>query len=650
MSTRRDSALSAGADWCLRFIERRCGTYVSATVTDEAKAAEAQDVAGVPVVSVATISLGRAAPDTTAYEHLAVFALGIMAPSSAPSRRIVLRFVTPGTMRSAGRGYGGRSSINDITIPTPEGFDELSFLLYRVRRSLRLDALLALFQRTVEMAESAGDNDNLILGRAALEHLEVLDDEADAEVILSGLRLRFAPSSQPRDERHLAVLAVRPEDTATAGLWLSDRKLHQGPDRAFATPVEGRPYAVLRFGPPSTRQSVREFIAEIRGRHNRVRENVRAARGESFAAVVERHLDAQKSARLEVLSARFGSPSKRDALFIVTPLRVEVGSDIVPMIGDGVNLSAEMHKLIETMREETLQTVGFRPPGVRFQGNPDLPAPQYQISIKGNLVDRGTVHPDKRWCRDAVFAAVHGMKTVAGIDPGTGLEVSWLDAKDSEEAQAAGYQCRDATSYLIDHIAVTFRKFTHELITLDDIVALLKPEPALLLAVRNASGGLPQFFAAVCALLRESVPIRGWQALVNRYLELVDSEFKVRDIVEELRMLPSLRSALPGNAEHTRLLLIGGAFTDAVRTGVIDFGIVRGLMLEPDIAASALAQLRTELSARNAPKFPVVVVEDADLRPHVWRFIRYEIPGVQVLSLREVLDSECIEKWAGPSA
>ncbi|MGA7240771.1 MAG: FHIPEP family type III secretion protein [Bryobacteraceae bacterium] len=611
-----------------------------------------QNVSGAPVLSVEAIDLGESTTDTTAYEHLAVFALGILSPSSTPPRRIVLRFITPGAMRSAGRDYSGRWSINDIAIATPEGLEHLSFLLYRVRRSTRVDRRLALFEKTVEIAEQAGDDDNLVLGRAILEQLEALDDGADAKVILSGSGLRFASSSPRGDERHLAVLAVRPEDTVAGSLWLTNRKLHRGADLVSATPVAGRPYAVLRLGSLSTSQSMRDFIAEIRRRHQQNREHVQAfgaAVGESFSTFVERHQDSQKSSRLENLSVRFGRAKKGDTPFIVTPLRVEVGSDIVPMLSDGTNLYSEVQTLIETMREETLQSVGFKPSGVRFQGNPNLPGSQYGISIKGNLVDRGTVHPNKRWCKDAAVADAGGLKTVSGFDPETGLEISWLDTKDSEKVQAAGYACHNAISYLIHHVAVIFRKYMHELITIDDIVALLKPEPALLLAVRNAPRGLPSFFAAICALLRESVPIRSWQAVANGYLELIDGGFQARDLVEELRMLSSLRSALPGNAGDTRLLLIRGPFTEAVRTGVIDLGIFRGLMLEPDVAASALAELRSQLAARNAPMFPVVVVADADLRPHFWRFLRYEIPGIQVLSLREVLHRERVEEWEEPS-
>jgi hypothetical protein len=645
VSTGLNSALSAGAHWCLGFIERRCRSCISAALVDEAKPDEAQEVAGASVLSVGTINLGEAAEDTTPYEHLAVFALGILRPSSAPSQHVVLRFVTSRTMRSAGRGYGGRWLINEIAIPTPEGFDELSFLVYRVRRSPRVERLLTFLDKAVEIAESAGDSENLVLGRATLEQLEVLEDGANAEVILSGFRLRFADSSPGRDERHLAVLAAGTHDAVGASLWLSDRKLYEGPARAVALPVEVKPYALFRLGPPSTHQSVREFIAEIRRRHQRL-----PSEGESFANLLERHVDSQKSAKLQSLSARFGRVSK-DQPLVVRPVRVEVGSGIVPLVSDGPNkLNDHVRSLIETIRDKSMDTVGFKSPPVFFEGSLNLSASDYQISIKGAPVSRGTVHPDKRWCRQpTAVAGAQGLKPVGGLDPETGVEISWLDMNDFEKAQAAGYRCDNAIAYIIEHLAVMFRKYAHELITIDDIVALLKPAPTLLLAVRSAPGGLPQLLAVISILLRESVPVRDWQTLANRYLELADSKSTLRQIVEELRMVPPLRSALPGNASGTRLILIRGPFTDALRTGVEDWGIVRGLSLEPDVAALALSELRRHLSTRNAPKSPILVVEDPDLRPHVFNFLEHEIPGVQVLSLREVLHTECIEDWTDSS-
>jgi len=160
--------------------------------------------------------------------------------------------------------------------------------------------------------------------------------------------------------------------------------------------------------------------------------------------------------------------------------------------------------------------------------------------------------------------------------------------------------------------------------------------------VRAEAGELPRLFCVISALLQERVPLREWRAIVNRYLELVKAGLAPGEIVEELRGLPAVRSALPGNAEDVLLVRVPASVLDAVSTASVRQGSTGALVFGPEALHETLADLRRALGGRSLPKAPVFVVDDPSMRPFVRLLLHYEFPDLHVLSRREVLAPEAI--------
>src|SRR5437016_2612086 len=105
MSEVRAAGHTAGAVWCLDFIQRRCGASVSALLRNETPQDGAGPASEPCVLSLAEVNLGAEA-DGREQEHMAVVAIGNGGVAAAPRHRLVLRFVTAAAIRSAARAAG----------------------------------------------------------------------------------------------------------------------------------------------------------------------------------------------------------------------------------------------------------------------------------------------------------------------------------------------------------------------------------------------------------------------------------------------------------------------------------------------------------------------------------------------------------------
>jgi hypothetical protein len=651
MSFVPDSSVGAGAAWCLRFVERRCGSFVWAALTDEGKQGEAEDATGAPVLSLATADLGERAQDTAQYEHLAVFALGIQAPSSMPEHRVAVRFVAPGAMRSAGRGHGSRWLVNDITIPTPEGLEIVSFLLYRVRRTPRLERVLALFEKAVETAECVGDADNPVLARAALEQLELLDEAEDAEVALSGRGLRFGSTEPSGGERHLAVLTTGPENTGAGNLWLIERKLYEGSDRASARPVGGRPYVLVRFGAPPTRQSVREFIEEIRRRHQRLPgQPATGTEGESFANFVDRQVDKR---RQELIQATFGHHKMYP---VVTPINLEAAADLSDTVALTDDPPSPFKQLIGAMRAAVKSTFGIPVPGLRVRLNEsDMPPGSYLVMLDEIPLVMGTVDPKKLFCfgdhdevRNAGFPNEVHEKLESGTPPdGSGRTAWWVPAERGEALRKAGFEIWDAAAYIIAHLCSVVSANLEMFVTLDDVQKLLSEADGsggLFERVQKAPGGIPRFVEALRSLLMEGIPIKPISLLAERFIAI--AEGLTADLAEELRRIPPVHEYLTRGVADWRLFVLAESYEAKVRESTHREGDAAMLALEPDLTQEMLSAVRQEIGSDPDFKQQVLVVEDWRLRPFVRSLLVLEFPRVRVVARREI---EHLSKLPSPA-
>jgi type III secretory pathway component EscV len=326
------------------------------------------------------------------------------------------------------------------------------------------------------------------------------------------------------------------------------------------------------------RQSVREFIAEVRRRHQ-PRSNDAAARekAESFANFVDRQAIRR---RQEVINATFGH---HNILPMVTPVAVEAAGNLEQTIALSDDPPSRFKQIITAMRESIAAIFGVRVPDLRVRLNEtDLPDGTYIIMLEEIPLVIGNVNPKQLFCLATVAQLVASSGgdwkesdlTAAALPDDSGREGCWISAEHGEKVRSAGFETWDAAAYIEAHLRSLLTDNLDLFAKLDELEQLfLAMEPGepdaetLLSRLRAAPGGLPRFGEVVRSLLLEQLPIRDLRALTVHYLEVVDA--LTLDVAEELRRVPTLHAHITRDAAQWRLFTLAEEYEAKIRMGII---------------------------------------------------------------------------------
>ena len=642
MTETSDPGVSGAARSCLGFIEGRCGAHVSVVpaAIDEAGIDEATTT-GPAVLSLFELDFGTDLRDGTEQDFLVVLALGLHAAGS--DCRVVLRFVSRSAIRSAGRAVGTRWVANDIRIPTPPGLEEVSLLAYRIRRTPRLERLLAAIEDLADALRAVPDDENRALARAVLDRLEVLDGDEDAGIVLGGCGLRIGEraGAESRDTRYLALLGAAPGALPIGRLWLQDRKLLAGPERASAKPLDGLPYALLRFGAQSTQQSVSELIDKILSGAG---ETSLGALADSFAALVDRQVDERRKDRAGAMFQH------HNMLPVVTPIAIEAASNLLDTIALVEDPPSRFRQLLLDMRASIEQTYGLRVPGIRVRANEDIPDGTYIIILEEIPLVSGKVDPRKLLCLAPVAQLPHPGREGEGRDApeaepatvpdGSDRAASWIPLDWADKVHAAGLETWDAAAYIEAHLRSVIVNHLDLLAHLDEIegkLAGLDGADAVLSRCERRGADCPASSRSCAVCCPRGCPVTPICRLAQRYLALADGP--TVEASEEMRLAPAGRAHLTRDLADWRIFTLDEAFEAVLQKRIIREGDGAVLALQPELTQKLLTAVKNLVQpARKAANgMPcVLVVEDWRARPFVRSLLVLELPWLRVVARREI--------------
>ena len=136
-----------------------------------------------------------------------------------------------------------------------------------------------------------------------------------------------------------------------------------------------------------------------------------------------------------------------DRLPVVTPIAMEVGIDLIPLVEGSTEgeLASAFRAMVTKMRGRLADRYGVQVPGIRVRGNTgDLPPASYIILLMEVPLVLGQVSLEKRFCTE-LPESVRGRgiqcepASLAGWGSG-----SWIARADWDAAAAAGLTLWDA--------------------------------------------------------------------------------------------------------------------------------------------------------------------------------------------------------------
>ena len=327
-------------------------------------------------------------------------------------------------------------------------------------------------------------------------------------------------------------------------------------------------------------------------------------------------------------------------LLNIETIEMEIGYRLVPLLD--VEQGGDLLERIAQIRRQTALDLGIVLPSIRVRDNLQLPPNNYQIKLKGVPIESGEVYPDRSLAMNAGGAGNDlGLNGISAIEPAFGLPALWLDSKDKEIAENAGYTVVSPSAVISTHLTEVIKKNAAEIISRADIQQLIDnlkkevSEDYVSDLMKDLS--VAEVQQIIVNLLKERVSVRDLKTILE-VLSLQSRVSKNADyLTEQVRQALS-RSICKQNLADTGELLavtLAPEVENTIAQGVGPDG--SSLTLDPDFTRKMLDNLNSELeraisSSGNQP----VLLCSSPIRLPFRRLIERTYPQIAVMSYNEI--------------
>jgi flagellar biosynthesis protein FlhA len=369
----------------------------------------------------------------------------------------------------------------------------------------------------------------------------------------------------------------------------------------------------------------------------------------SFAAVIGAmawwRLQAENrpvAAEPEAPAANPDGEATWDDLQPVDLLGLELGYRLIAMVDK--TRQGDLLTRIKGVRKKFAQEVGFLPPAVHVRDNLELRPSGYRITLRGVVVGEGEVFPGMFLAIDpgGIGTPLIGTPTT---DPAFGLPAHWIEDKQREHAQMAGFTVVDSETVLATHLShlmqVQAAKLLSRTETQDLVEHVTRLAPKLIEEVVPKMISVAAFQKVLQLLLEESVHVRDIRTIIEAIAEHATATTDPVELARRVRMAlaPAIVQQIYGPVKELEVIAIEPGLERLLMQALS--GAANGA-LDPGVA-EMLSKSATEIANRQEEKgVPACLLVPDAIRNAMARLLRRAAPRLQVLSHSEIPDTHLI--------
>jgi flagellar biosynthesis protein FlhA len=331
-----------------------------------------------------------------------------------------------------------------------------------------------------------------------------------------------------------------------------------------------------------------------------------------------------------------------DDLQPVDLLGLELGYRLITLVDK--TRQGDLLNRIKGVRRKFAQEVGFLPPAVHVRDNLELKPSAYRITLRGVVVGEGEAYP-------GMYLAINpgGISTpligTATTDPAFGLPAHWIDERQKEAAQLAGFTVVDSETVMATHLSHLMQVQAARLLSRTETQQLVEHvtrlAPKLIEEVVPKMVPLAAFQKVLQLLLEESVHIRDIRSIVESLAEHAGSVSDPLELARRVRiaLAPAIVQQIYGPTRELNVIAIEPALE---RLLVQALGNAAGPSLDPNVAelltknAADVAMRQEELGV------PACLLVPDQIRNAISRLVRRVAPRLQVLGHSEIPETHSI--------
>jgi len=331
-----------------------------------------------------------------------------------------------------------------------------------------------------------------------------------------------------------------------------------------------------------------------------------------------------------------------DDLQPVDTLGLEVGYRLITLVDkarDGDLLSR-----IKGVRKKFAQDVGFLPPAVHIRDNLELRPSQYRLLLRGAVVAEAEAYPGL-WLAINPGHATTKLPGTKTTDPAFGLPAVWIEEKQREAAQMAGYTVVDCSTVIATHLSHLMQVHAAKLLgrteTQQLVEHLTKLAPKLMEDVVPKMVALPLLQRVLQALLDEGVHIRDMRSIIEALAEHAAGVADPGELARRVRiqLAPAIVQQIYGPVKELDVIALD---PELERLIVQALTSPHGQALDPGVA-DQLARRAAETSNQQEERgVPACLLVPDLIRAPLARLLRRAAPRLKVLSHSEVPETHSI--------
>ena len=331
-----------------------------------------------------------------------------------------------------------------------------------------------------------------------------------------------------------------------------------------------------------------------------------------------------------------------DDLQPVDQLGLELGYRLIALVDK--TRQGDLLTRIKGVRRKFAQEVGFLPPPVHVRDNLELKPSGYRITLRGVIVGEGDAFP-------GMFLAINpgGITTpligTATTDPAFGLPAHWIDDRQKEAAQMAGFTVVDSETVMATHLSHLMQVQASKLLSRTETQQLVehvaKFAPKLIDEVVPKMVSIAVFQKVLQLLLDESVHIRDIRTIIESIAEHAGITQDPAELARRVRVAlsPAIVQQIYGPTRELNVIAIDPGLE---RLLVQALGNPSGPALDPSVA-----DMLTRNAAETALKqeeigVPACLLVPDQIRTAIARLVRRVAPRLQVLAHSEIPETHTI--------
>jgi flagellar biosynthesis protein FlhA len=326
-------------------------------------------------------------------------------------------------------------------------------------------------------------------------------------------------------------------------------------------------------------------------------------------------------------------------LLTVEALELELGYRLVLLL-EAEN-GGDLLERITQIRRQVAGELGMVLPSIRVRDNLQLPASQYNVKLRGVVIDGGEVRHDM-WL--AMNTDSYG-ETITGIatkEPAFGLPAYWIYDDQKEDAEAKGFTVVSPSAVISTHLTEIIKRNASEILSRSDVHSLLEnlKEKAEGLVGDLIPDQLSQaeLHLILQNLLKERVSIKDLASILEA-LSYHSRVSKDKDYLTEQARMALSRSICkqytdPGSGELP-VITLAPVVEEELATGMTENGELLG------VSASFVQNLLQAINSTiegvlSTHGLQPVLVCNAKIRLPLRRLIERMLPQIGVLSYNEI--------------